>query len=104
MKQPDLVRVCALADVPAGESRAFNVEGFDIAVFNLGDEVFAIENRCPHQGAQLSEGDLVDHGVCCHEHGWIIDLDTGMVMNRDNESVATFPVSIKDNDIWVQLG
>ncbi|MCP4550132.1 MAG: Rieske 2Fe-2S domain-containing protein [bacterium] len=103
MKENDLIEVCALADVPAGESRAYSLEGYDIAVFNTGDDVFAVENRCPHMGAPLSEGEIVDHHICCHQHSWIIDLDTGMVLNRDGEYAATYPVTIKDDKIFVQV-
>jgi len=62
-------------------------------VFNTGEEFFALENRCPHMGAPLSEGEIVDNCVCCHDHGWIIDLDTGEVVDREGEMAATSPSS-----------
>jgi nitrite reductase/ring-hydroxylating ferredoxin subunit len=104
MNNLELDRVCPLVDVPAGEMRPFTVEGYSLVIINTGTDVYAMENRCPHQGAPLSEGEIVDDCVCCHEHGWLVDLDTGMVLNRDGEMAATFPVTIKDGDVYVQLG
>jgi NAD(P)H-dependent nitrite reductase small subunit len=103
MKTPELVRVCPLEEIPAGESRGFTVEGYDVAIFNTGDEVYAIENRCPHMGAELSEGEVVGDAVCCHDHGWMIDLATGEVADRDGISVATFPVTVENGEIYLQL-
>lgn len=103
MKTPELVRVCAVDDVPAGESRPYTVEGYDLAIFNTGDEIYAIENRCPHMGAELSDGEVVKNSVCCADHGWLIDLETGEVENRDGISVATFPVVVENGEILVQL-
>lgn len=104
MSQDGLVYVCELRDIPAGEARAFEVEGFALAVFNTGDEVFVLENACPHMGAPLSEGEMTDTNVCCHEHGWVIDLVTGQVLERDWARVATFPVEVSDGKVFVQLG
>ena len=104
MKETDFVRVCPLEEVPAGEARAYTVEGYDLAVFNIGSEILIIENRCPHMGAELADGELVDRAVCCGEHGWAIDLDTGETVDRDADSVATFPAKVVDGAIWVQVG
>jgi nitrite reductase/ring-hydroxylating ferredoxin subunit len=104
MKQPDLIRVCSLAEIPEGEARAFDVEGYDIAIFNSGDGVYALENRCPHMGAPLADGEMINGAVCCHDHGWMIDLDTGEVIDRGEEAVATFPVTVEDGEVFIQLG
>jgi nitrite reductase/ring-hydroxylating ferredoxin subunit len=103
MKTPELIRVCSLEEIPAGEARAFTVEGYEVAIFNTGSEVYAIENRCPHMGAELSEGELVNDAVCCHNHGWMIDLATGEVQDREGYSAATFPVSVENGEVYVQI-
>lgn len=104
MPVADLIRVCSTEDVPAGEVRAFHVEGYDLAVVNLGDGLFgAIESRCPHMGGNLGEGELVDDAVCCAEHGWIFDLETGEAKDRDNVYVATFPVVVQGDEVFIQF-
>ena len=104
MKTPELIRVCPLDEIPAGEARAFTVEGYEVAIFNTGDEVYAIENRCPHMGAELADGELVNNSVCCHNHGWLINLETGEVANREGVGAATFPASVEDGVVYIQIG
>jgi len=104
LPDPDLVLVCELRDLPAGEARAFEVEGYFLALFNTGDEVLAIDNACPHMGAPLAEGEMNDGKVCCHEHGWVVDLFSGEVMERNWARVATYPVEVRGDDVYVQLG
>jgi nitrite reductase/ring-hydroxylating ferredoxin subunit len=104
MKTPELVHVCLVKEIPGGEARPFHVEGYDIAIFNTGDDVYAIENRCPHMGAELSDGELVSNSVCCGDHGWIIDLQTGEVKNREGIQVATFPIVVENGEVFIQLG
>lgn len=104
MSQADLVFVCELRDIPAGEARAFDVEGYSLAFFNTGDEVLAIDNACPHMGAPLAEGELTEGSVCCREHGWIIDLYSGEVLKRNWAHVATYPVEVSEDKVFVQLG
>jgi len=104
MPDPDLVFVCELQDIPGGEARAFDVEGYNLAIFNTGDELYALENPCPHMGAALAEGEMIGGSVCCHEHGWMIDLLSGEALERDWAQVATYPVEVQDGKVYVQLG
>jgi len=50
-----------------------------VLVARLGDEVFALEDACPHSGRSLSEGCLRDGAVVCPGHQWEVDLRTGAV-------------------------
>lgn len=103
MSEKDLLLVCELEDLPAGEARSFLVDGFALVLVNTGDAVYALEDSCPHQGAQLSEGEVVDTHICCHEHGWVVDLLSGAVQERDWVQVASFPAEVKNGKVFVQL-
>ena len=86
--------VAALADLPPGTRKRVVVEGLAIAVFNIGGELFALQDRCPHRGGSLSEGRLTglveaaEPGVYtyvrggeilrCPWHGWEFDIRTGL--------------------------
>lgn len=61
-----------------------------IAVFRVGDAVYAIGDRCSHAEASLSEGEVFDLGVECPRHGSEFDLRTG----RPLSFPATRPVPI----------
>ncbi len=48
-----------------------------IAVFADGDDVFAVENNCPHMGFPLDRGAVRDGMLTCHWHQARFDLRSG---------------------------
>ncbi|HYH35864.1 MAG TPA: non-heme iron oxygenase ferredoxin subunit [Nocardioides sp.] len=99
-------RACALADVPADEALAVTIGGHDVAVAREGEgdraEVFAIQDLCSHAAVALSEGEVADCTVECWLHGSRFDLRTGKPTGLPaTEPVATFPVEVRDGDVYV---
>jgi len=45
------------------------INGEDLCVTRIGDEVFAIDDTCTHSEASLSEGDVTDYKIECWLHG-----------------------------------
>src|SRR6516165_6651682 len=50
--------VFPLKDLPPGNRKVVNIGGRPIVIFNINGEVFALLDRCPHQGGRLSFGQL----------------------------------------------
>ena len=50
--------VAAVEEIPPGQRKLVAVSGRNIVVFNLGGEFFALNNRCPHRGGSLCQGNL----------------------------------------------
>jgi nitrite reductase/ring-hydroxylating ferredoxin subunit len=90
----DWFPVIDLAELTDG--KATRVEAFDIAVLLLknGDSMYAIANRCTHQGAPLDRGPvkLGDATVTCQAHGSVFSLEDGRV----RRGPATQPVQAFD--------
>ena len=100
------LEVCALAQLPEGSGRIVRDRLLDVAVFNLGGELYAIEDRCSHDDGPLAEGDLdADAGVAvCPRHGARIDIRSGRPLTLPAVlPVATFPVVVEDGRILVEL-
>ncbi len=99
------VRVGALAEVPEGELRAFELEGGRVVVAHLENEVFAFADACPADGCWLSEGEL-DEGLdalVCPCDGSRFDLRTGEpVEGPAVDAVPTFRVRVQDE--WIEIG
>jgi nitrite reductase (NADH) small subunit len=91
------LRVCSEEELPHGRARTLDTAGGRIAVFRAENGVlYAIEDRCPHRGAALSQGVLYDLcKVACPDHGWTIDLRSG--------EVRTFPVRTVDGEVFVSV-
>jgi nitrite reductase (NADH) small subunit len=68
----------------------------DIAVFrNAEDEVFALEDRCPHRGGPLSQGIVFGRRVSCPLHGWTVELQDGCAVAPDKGCARRFPVNLQ---------
>ncbi len=96
--------VAALTDLPALGGRLVVVPGGEIALLrNERDEIFAIDNRCPHKGGPLAEGAVSGHSVYCPLHNWRIDLTCGQACAPDVGQVRTWPVRVTDGRILIGL-
>lgn len=68
----------AIARCPRGEVVAARHEGSDLAVCRMEDgRVFALPDRCPHDGGRLSDGFVEAGRLVCGRHGWEFDPATG---------------------------
>ncbi|QPH52250.1 nitrite reductase small subunit NirD [Pontivivens ytuae] len=96
----DFVDIGHLDDIPPEGARVVKTPLGCIAVFRTSeDEVFALDDRCPHKGGPLSNG--IQHGrsVTCPLHNWVISLETGQAEGADEGSVATWAVKVEGGRI-----
>ncbi|TPQ24844.1 non-heme iron oxygenase ferredoxin subunit [Methylomonas koyamae] len=95
----DLVAASALAD---GEHVVVEVDGDDVAVFNIGGEFYAIADVCTHDGAEIASGELDGDEIVCPRHGARFCVKTGQVKCAPAyEDVATFPVRVEAGRLQV---
>lgn len=79
-------------------------EGIEIGIFRLSDDrILAVENRCPHKQGPLTEGIVSDYFVYCSLHSWKINLENGEVQNPDCGCIKTYPIKVKDDQVWISL-
>lgn len=98
----DWCDIGALEDVPARGARVIKSAEGCFAVFRTAeDQVFVIEDRCPHKGGPLSEGIVHGSAVTCPLHNWVISLETGQAQGADEGSVPTYPAKIEAGRILV---
>jgi nitrite reductase [NAD(P)H], small subunit len=98
------IAVCKLDDIPRLGARRYQAgEGTVIAIFRTGeDQVFAVNDACPHKGGPLSQGIVLGDSVSCPLHGWCIDLKRGEACTPDSGSVQRYEVAIENG--MVKLG
>jgi nitrite reductase (NADH) small subunit len=97
-------RSLKLEDIPRLGARVIrSARHGEIAVFRgAGDEVFALEDRCPHKGGPLSQGIVFGNRVACPLHGWTVGLDDGCAMAPDKGCAKRYPVRVSA-DGYVEL-
>ena len=87
-------RIGPLSQIPAGEGRAFEINGMRIAVFHTrAGQVFATQAQCPHRGGPLADGLLDQSTIVCPLHDRIYDLQTGNGIGTDC-NLVTYPVRV----------
>ena len=99
----EYVRVATLDQVPPGRGRPVFVAGRVIALFNVGGEIYALDDACPHQGSSLGMGKLDGAIVQCRAHGLRFDVRTGRMHGADGLRAATCAVRVSDNEIAVAV-
>ncbi|WP_416900300.1 MAG: nitrite reductase small subunit NirD [Minwuia sp.] len=94
--------IAALEDIPRRGGRVLKAPDGCIAVFRtVDDQVFALEDRCPHKQGPLSQGIVHGASVTCPLHNWVISLKTGEAQGADEGAVRTFPVQVRDGRVLI---
>jgi 3-phenylpropionate/trans-cinnamate dioxygenase ferredoxin component len=100
----EFVRACALADVPDDGVIGVEVGAVPVAIVRAEGEIFAVHDVCSHEEVALSEGEVYDHTIECWLHGSCFDLRSGKPTGPPaTRPVATYPVRIDGDDVYVSL-
>jgi nitrite reductase (NADH) small subunit len=87
-------------DIPAGQGRAYAVEGRQIAVFRLRDGTLrALDAVCPHRGGPLADGLTDAEVVVCPLHSYTYELASGTEVANGAAGVTAYPVRADDTGI-----
>ncbi|MBS3104675.1 non-heme iron oxygenase ferredoxin subunit [Candidatus Woesearchaeota archaeon] len=100
---PNFVKVASTSDLKPGENKVVNVNGIEVALFNVDGEFFAISNTCLHRGGPLGEGMLEGDTVACPWHGWRFNVKTGVSPVVPTAKVQTYQVKVEGNDVMIAL-
>lgn len=99
------IHVAASRDVPIGETKAVKTgEGRSVALFNVDGRIYATDNQCPHMGYPLTRGAVRNGILTCDWHGRSFDLEGGGCFNYECDDLQTYPVDVRQDEIWIQAG
>jgi nitrite reductase (NADH) small subunit/3-phenylpropionate/trans-cinnamate dioxygenase ferredoxin subunit len=97
------VTVAKVGSIPEGTGQTFEVGGQLVAVFLSQGEYSAIDDLCPHMGASLGAGYVVDGVVICPWHAWRFRVCDGTWCDNPRLKVGAHEVRIVDDEIQVRL-
>jgi len=98
------IKVAATSQLTPGQGILIKIKGHQLALFNVEGDFYAIANRCTHSGGPLAEGRLHQTTVTCPWHGAQFNVSTGEICGGPAVTeVATYPVHIEDQSIYVEL-
>lgn len=99
----DWVTVARVDELKPGARQLVDVDGSQLAVFNLDGKYYAIEDVCTHDGGQLTGGEVEGDQIICPRHGARFCIRTGAALTAPAyEPTATFPVRIENGEIQVR--
>lgn len=115
----DLHYVSTVDDIKPGKRAVVDIEGQEIAIFNVKGEYHAFLNYCVHQGGPACEGlvsgtltvnedfeltyDREDEIIACPWHGWEFDLNTGEHLANSKYSIPSYDIMIDGGDIYIKI-
>jgi 3-phenylpropionate/trans-cinnamate dioxygenase ferredoxin component len=97
-------RLCRLDELPSGEARRFDIGKRRIVVVRIGDDVYAIGDRCTHQDISLAEGEVhaEERTIECWKHGSEFSLETGEPLSLPaTRPEPVYEVRVEDDDVVV---
>ena len=97
------VKVMSEEDLPIGKSAIISAGEDEIALFNYKGNYYAVANKCPHRGAPLGEGRIEEGIVICPNHEWRFKLESGANMQNQELFIPTYPVKVKNENIYIGL-
>lgn len=99
----EYVKAIEVAEFRHRAGRNVRIAGINFAIFLINDNVYAVENDCPHQHfSMLHEGELHECIVTCPMHGWSFDLRTGAAV-RGNGRLKRHRAKTIDGEVWIIL-
>ena len=98
------VTVANVNDIKEGESKVVEINGKEIALFNVDGRFYAIDNTCAHKGGPLGEGVVAGEIVTCPWHGWEYNIKTGINPLNSQIKVKKYEVMVEGYKVKVKLG
>lgn len=106
MTSATTTRLCRLDELAPNSARRFDVGAHRIAVVRIGDEIYAIGDRCTHQDISLAEGEIDpdEKTVECWKHGSEFSVETGDALTLPaTKPTPTYEAWVEDGDIVVAV-
>ncbi len=98
----EFVKVCGVSELAEGALKTVIIEDKVILLARYKGDVYALDDVCTHDGAELADGDIVDGQIQCVRHGARFDLKTGAVTRMPAIfGISAYPVKIEDGAILV---
>ncbi|MBI2900221.1 MAG: Rieske (2Fe-2S) protein [Planctomycetes bacterium] len=98
-----LTKVGTVKDLLPGTAKVVEIDGHEIALYNVDGRYFATSNLCPHQGGPLGEGTLEGNTVVCPWHAWVFDVTDGTSPVNPRVRIPCYPVTVQGEELFIRL-
>ena len=99
---PAFERVAAVSEIPPNGRKSIIVDDVPALLVRVGNDYFAVEDVCSHDGQPLTDGPVDAESITCPRHGAKFDLKTGKATCMPaTQPIETFAVVIQDGELLV---
>ena len=104
MNATNWVDALSTEDLPSDDVKGLVVGGRDIALYTVGDAVYATDNVCTHGQARLCDGFLEGHEIECPLHQGRFDVRDGKpTCEPVTDALRSYPVKIEGGRVFLQI-
>ncbi|NHJ86303.1 MAG: Rieske 2Fe-2S domain-containing protein [Asgard group archaeon] len=105
-------KLCDISEIPINDVKTFKIEDLEIAVFNVGGEFYAIDQKCTHLKGNLAKGTLDGKIIQCPLHGARFSLETGELLSppgtiagwfKKAKNTNIYKLNIKDKMLYITI-
>ena len=89
------------ASTPENFIRLLKVDGKKICLVKVDSDFFATQSRCPHAGADLSQGFCKDKKLICAFHRYEYDLQTGRGAPGQGDYIDIYPIERREDGLYI---
>jgi len=105
------IKIARTDELKTGEKKKVTAGENVFLLANIDGTYYAIDNKCPHMGGSLFDGNLEGDTITCPRHGTVFDVKTGKMvkngkivfMNLKVKDGHAYPIKIDGDDILVGI-
>jgi nitrite reductase/ring-hydroxylating ferredoxin subunit len=102
MKIEDFERIAGIDEVTPAHPKRVTIGAREVVLFRVGDEIFAVENLCPHQQFSVFHQGVLDGcTITCPMHAWSFDIRSGKAVVGSGR-IRTFELRIVGNEVLIK--
>lgn len=95
-------KVASVTEIPPNGRKSIIVDDVPALLLRIGNDFFAVEDVCSHDGQPLTDGPVAEGAITCPRHGAKFDLKTGKALCMPaTQPIQVFPVQIRDGEVFV---
>lgn len=107
----NFIKALQTKDLNPGSKLKVTIEGNAILLANVGGSFYAIDNKCPHLGRSLADGNLDGENIVCPRHGSVFSVKSGklispgklLFMKINPHDAKSYPVKVEGDDVLVGI-
>lgn len=99
----DFEEIASVDDFKESDRLEVFIDDIPVLLLHVGEQYFAIEDVCTHDGQPLTDGCIEDGAIICPRHGARFDLQSGRALCMPaTKPVRTFEVEVRDQKIFAR--